>query len=233
MTGEVLIFGATRGTGLEVARVLARHGEAFSVFARPGSDRAAVEALRPRQVLLGDVLDQEAVDRAVVAAGPLRAVVGTVGGRRGQPTPRPDFEGIRVIVDALRKLPGARPRVLLVTMVGIGDSQGTISAKVREVLAEALQLKSRAEDYLRNSGLEYVILRPGGMNSDAPTGKAIRTEDQGAMGVISRADLAQLVVDCIDDPAAANRIYHALDPSINRQGPLQRGEDLPRGPRPS
>jgi uncharacterized protein YbjT (DUF2867 family) len=49
------------------------------------------------------------------------------------------------------------------------------------------------------------------------------------MGVINRADLARLVVECLDDPLTAGKIYHAIDPAIQRQAPLQRGEDLPGG----
>jgi hypothetical protein len=50
------------------------------------------------------------------------------------------------------------------------------------------------------------------------------------MGVIGRADLAQLVVDCLDDPGSIGRVYHAIDPAITRAAPLQRGEALPGGP---
>jgi len=46
------------------------------------------------------------------------------------------------------------------------------------------------------------------------------------MGVIHRADLAQLTVDCIDDDATIGRIYHTVDPEITWQAPLQRGEEL-------
>ena len=47
------------------------------------------------------------------------------------------------------------------------------------------------------------------------------------MGVINRADLAQLTVSCIDDDTTIGMIYHTIDPEITWQAPLQRGEDLP------
>jgi uncharacterized protein YbjT (DUF2867 family) len=66
------------------------------------------------------------------------------------------------------------------------------------------------------------------MTSDPATGTAIRTEDHGAMGVITRADLARLVVECLDDESTNGRIFHTVDPEIKWQAPLQRGEDFPK-----
>jgi uncharacterized protein YbjT (DUF2867 family) len=79
---------------------------------------------------------------------------------------------------------------------------------------------------LIDAGLDYTILRPGGMTSEPAGGTAIRTEDHGVMGVISRADLAGLIVDCLDDDQSIGRIYHTVDPAITREAPLQRGESL-------
>jgi len=42
-----------------------------------------------------------------------------------------------------------------------------------------------------------------------------------------RADLAALLVECIDDDATISKIYHAVDPGITWEAPLQRGENFP------
>lgn len=226
MSDGMLIFGASRETGLEVARLLSARGDKVTAFARTGSDLTELKALKLEQIVYGDVLDPVAVSKAF-AAGSFRAVVCTIGAHRGQ-MPRPDFEGVRNIVDTVKRLPRNMPRILLVTVIGAGDSRGAVAPKVLEVLGEVIALKTRAEDYLVGSGLRYVILRPGGMTSDPATGTAIRTEDHDRMGVITRADLARLLVECLDDESSDGRIYHAVDPQITWQAPLQRGEDLPK-----
>jgi uncharacterized protein YbjT (DUF2867 family) len=43
------------------------------------------------------------------------------------------------------------------------------------------------------------------------------------MGVIQRADLAALVVECLDDDSTIGKIYHTIDPEIKEAPPLQRG----------
>lgn len=226
MSEGVLIFGASRETGLEVAKLLTARGETVAAFARPASDLAELKALPLQQIIYGDVLDAVAVNKAF-AAGRFRAVVCTIGGHRGQ-VPRPDFEGVKLIVDAARRLKVSVPRILLVTVIGAGDSRSAVAPKVLEVLGEVIRLKTLAEEYLIASGLAYVILRPGGMTSEPATGTAIRTEDHSVMGVITRADLARLVVECLDDESTNGRIYNTVDPEIKWQAPLQRGEDLPR-----
>jgi uncharacterized protein YbjT (DUF2867 family) len=221
----VLIFGATRETGLETAKLLTARGDKVTAFVRPNSDTAELKSLKLQQLVYGDVLDPVAVGKAF-AAGRFTAVVCSIGAHRGQ-VPRPDFDGVKNIVDAAKHLTTSVPRILLVTMIGAGDSRVAVAPKVIEVLGEAIRLKTLAEDYLIASGLGYTILRPGGMTSDPATGTAIRTEDRTVMGVINRADLARLIVDCLDDDSTVGHIYATVDPEIKWQPPLQRGEDLP------
>ncbi|MEO8224648.1 MAG: SDR family oxidoreductase [Gammaproteobacteria bacterium] len=223
MSDSILVAGASRGTGLEVVRLLAARGETVTAFVRPTTDMAELLRLRVK-LYRGDVLDAQSV-KGALASGNFRAVIDTVGGKRGEP--RPDYHGTRNLVDAAGAA-GVR-RYIFVTAIGAGDSRATVAPKVLEFLGAVLEEKSLGENYLMASGLDYTILRPGGMTHDPASGTAIRTEDRKAMGVINRADLARLVVECLDDPLAIGKVFHAIDPAIQRQAPLQRGEDLPGG----
>ncbi|MCC5793410.1 MAG: SDR family oxidoreductase [Chromatiales bacterium] len=219
-----LLFGATRGTGLELARLLAARGEPVVALARPGSDSSAL-ADTGAELVTGDVLDPAAV-AAAFAVAPVDAVICTIGGRRGQ-VPRPDHAGVRNIVAAADHA-GVR-RLVLVTMIGAGDSASAVSSRVHEVLGEAIREKTAAEACVQASALDWTILRPGGMTFDPATGTAIMTDDHAAMGVITRADLARLVVECLDDPSTIGRICHTVDPEIRWVPPLQQGAALPSG----
>lgn len=217
---SILIFGATRGTGLEAAKILAARGDAVTAFVRPASDRSELETI-DASLIEGDVLESESV-RQALSANRYRGIIVSLGGRRGE-TPRPDLIGARHIVDAARQ--AGVPRILMITAIGCGDSKAAVAPKVIEVLGEVLAVKTQAENYLMESGLDATILRPGGMTSDPASGTAIKTEDQMRMGVIHRADLAQLTIDCLDDDATIGRIFHTVDPEITWDAPLQRGDD--------
>ena len=214
--GGVLVFGASRGTGLEVVKLLAERGEPVTAFIRPTSDRSNLEPLGV-DFAVGDILDAESV-QATFAAGAFRAVINTVGGRRGEP--RPDYEGVKNMVDAAKR--AGVHRVLLVTAIGTGDSKEAISERTWEVLGRVLQVKTQGEEYLTASGLNYTILRPGGLTRGPATGTGSKTEDHTVMGSISRAELGALVVQCLDDDSTVGKIYHTIDPTITELPPLER-----------
>ena len=84
MTADTtLIFGASRETGLEVARLLTARGESVAAFARPGSDLTELRALPLQQIIYGDACDPVSIGKAF-AAGWYKAVVCTLGAQRGQ-----------------------------------------------------------------------------------------------------------------------------------------------------
>jgi uncharacterized protein YbjT (DUF2867 family) len=218
----VLVFGATRGTGLEVVRALRGNGEDVMAVVRATSDTGALDKLGVATVI-ADIFDRASVDN-VFAGGSYRAVVLSLSGKK-EDSRRPDREGVQVIVESARA--HGVTRIVMVTAIGAGDSVAAVAPKVIEVLGPVLEIKGEAEEWLMNAGVDATILRPGGLTNDPPSGTAIKTTDHMTMGVINRADLGQLVAGCIDDSSTIGEIFHTVDPEITWQAPLQRGEDLP------
>lgn len=205
----VLIAGATRNTGLEVARRLHERGEQVVALVRPTSDRTQLEAL-DADFVVGDAMSLEEM-RAVLASQPFRAVVSTIGCFSCDPPP--DFIGNRNLIDAA-KAAGVE-RFVLVSSIGAGDSRDTVPFLSKIFLAKILPLKTEAEDYLRASGLEYTIIRPGGLPPEVPmTGNGALSEDRDAFGFIGRPDLGALIVGVLDDPRTIDKTFHAVDPGI-------------------
>jgi uncharacterized protein YbjT (DUF2867 family) len=99
-------------------------------------------------------------------------------------------------------------------MIGIGETAAAVPANVQQMFAEPLELKTKAENYLRESGLDYTILRPGGLLSEPATGRGMRSQDPTIMGTVHRADLAQLVVDALNDDSQIGEIYSVVDAEI-------------------
>ena len=114
-----------------------------------------------------------------------------------------------------RRAAGTR-RFILVTVVGAGDSLDAAPWFARRFLKIVIADKSQAEDYLRASGLDYTIVRPGGLLNKEAQGRAYLTGDTRAMSWIRREDLARLLVQALDDPKAIGKVYHAFDPDRTR-----------------
>jgi uncharacterized protein YbjT (DUF2867 family) len=206
--GPILVFGGSRATGLEIVRQLRERGEAVTVAVRSTSNTDALKALGV-QVVVADALDAQQV-RAAFASGTYKATISTLGTTRGDQAKRPDFIGNRNVMDAARA--AGVQRFIFITVVGAGDSRDTAPLPARTALKEVIALKTQAEEHLRASGLDFTIIRPGGLGDVKATGKAVLAEDPQAFSYIARADLAALAIEALGDPATIGKTYAAWDP---------------------
>ena len=206
---HVLLFGGTRNTGLEVAKILAGRGDRVTAFVRPSSDRSGLEPLDVN-FAVGDALDMESV-QAAFDGGDYTSVITTVGCFSCDP--RPDFLGNRNIFDAAEA--AGVQRMVFVTSIGSGDSEMAAPWLARVFLREILPLKTQAEDHLMASGLDYTIIRPGALRSRPPTGKGYLSESRDAEGIINRSDLAGLIVEALDDNATTGKVLAAVDSEMS------------------
>jgi uncharacterized protein YbjT (DUF2867 family) len=206
---EILAFGGNRATGLEAVKELVAKKDKVTVFVRPESEVAELKTLGVTLVT-GDVMKPDDVKKAFTAAK-FTAVVSALGGTR-KDTERPDFEGVKNMVDAA-KAAGVK-RIVVVTAIGVGDSNVLRPEAVNKVLGATFVLKGKAEDYLVASGLDYTVIRPGALKTGPATGKAYLTEDHKASSNIQRADLGKLAADCLGDKKTFKKILHAIDPTM-------------------
>jgi len=208
---SLLIFGATRNTGLMVARLFKARGDKVTAFVRSTSNTADLETIDVDMVV-GDAMDIETV-RAAFATRNYAAVLTTVGCLACNPSP--DYQANANII-AVAKEAGVQ-RVVLVTMIGAGNSYTAIPALSTRIMAKIIPLKTQAEDELRASGLDYTIIRPGGLRSGGRTGNGVLSEDLNAFGHIYREDLSELLVAVLDDRSMIGKTLAAVDP--NRRYP--------------
>lgn len=200
-----LIFGASRNTGLDVAEILVARGDKVSAVVRPNSDTKALQQLGVT-LIPGDALDAESV-RAAMTGKKYRAILTTVA--CFSCNPKPDFLGNKNIFDAA--LAAEQRRVLLVTTIGSGDSFDAAPLPAKMFLKEMLPLKTQAEDHLKSLGLDYTIIRPGGLKTAQATGRGLLSEDRSTSGIITRADLAGLIVKAMDDDKTIGKTLAAID----------------------
>ena len=210
--GAVLVFGGTSGTGLESVKLLRAAARPVTVFVRPTSNREALEPLGVSYVV-GDALNQQDVTRAF-ESGEFTAVISSLGGRRGEQ--RPDYIGNRHITDAA-KAAGVK-RVIQVSAVGAGAESRAKPAEDADGMRKVMYEKTRGEDHLIASGLDYTLIRPGGLRNGKATGNGIMREDY-LVGSINRADVALLIIDALGNDATIGKAYHLADK--NRLGSFE------------
>lgn len=192
---RILIVGATGGTGRELVTQALERGHRVTAFAR-----------RPQRVRLhhqrltiapGDVLDYGSVEDAVRGQG---AVLSALGHKRWFYPNRILSTGTRNLVRAMEAY-GVR-RLVCETALGIGDSRGRAGLYYTLLVAPLIlpfyfRDKERQEDIIRDSPLDWVIVRPGMLTN----GRRRRRYRQGPhVGHwfwtcrISRADVADFML---------------------------------------
>ncbi len=209
MTGESYIFlaGASRGVGREIAKCLTAQNQKVTALLRAEASRPELEVMGIK-VVMGDALDSAAVEQAILTNEPIQAVISTIGGlpKDGQ---RADYLGNKHLIDAAVK--ANVHKFILISSIGSGESAVALPPQAMETLRSVLIEKEQAEKYLMASGLNYIIIRPGGLKSEPATGNGIITENYKVAGTIHRADVAELTCKCLFSDAVNNKIFSAID----------------------
>ncbi|MEC5165647.1 uncharacterized protein YbjT (DUF2867 family) [Flavobacterium sp. PL11] len=131
------------------------------------------------------------VDKVIFAAG-----------SQGENVIGVDQEGAKRLIDASKNA-GIRKFVMLSAM-------GADDPSVSDTLEDYLKAKQNADNYLKSSGLNYTIVRPGSLTDEEGTGKIQLEEKINNEGSISRADVAQTLVDVLNDIAKHNQVFEIL-----------------------
>ena len=206
----ILLAGASRGVGREIAKCLIKENLKVKALVRTETAAAELEAMGV-QVVQGDALNINDVERAIPGDEPVRAVITTIGGLPSD-AEKPDYPANRNLIDAAVK--AGVQKFILVTSIGTGNSVGALSPQALAALESVLVEKDKAEQHLIASGLTYTIIRPGGLKSESATGNGILTEDTRIVGSINRADVAQLVCRCLNSDRANNKVLSAVDKNM-------------------
>lgn len=100
-------------------------------------------------------------------------------------------------------------RFIQISAIGVDEP---LAADVGEVWRAYVEAKRDADAHLRETDLDWTVIRPGSLSDDPGTG-LITLAEKVERGEIPRADVAAVIAHCIDD-----------DASIGRQWELVRGE---------
>lgn len=206
MSQPILIAGATGGVGQQLIGKLLAQGQTVRALVRDVTQgNALFGAHEGLQLVGGDVRETVSLPRAVIG---VRAVICAIGARVpvGANSPEKiDYEGVRNLVLAARN--ASIGRVLLVSSLGVTHPDHPLNN-----FGRVLDWKLKGENVLRNSGLIYTIVRPGGL-TDEPGGQAALRVDQGdrlSGGRISRSDVAAVCLAALDDLGTYHTTFEVI-----------------------
>ena len=202
----ILVAGATGVLGSEIVRRLTARGEQVRALTRVTSAPEKVERLRRlgAEIVQGDL--REPLSLLAACAG-VDAVISTVTtiltSQPGDSFEATDADGNKALIDAARKS-GARKFVF----VSFDTSKSAENPLTRA--------KQSAEEFLKQSGLDYTILHPslfceswlGPMlfcDPDAGTAK-VYGKGTEKLRYVTVGDVAEFAVQCLSNPRARNAV---------------------------
>lgn len=201
---NVLIFGATGGTGQQLVVQALAQGHVVTAFVR---NPAKLKATSPGlQVIQGDVLHYATVEKAMADQDAVLCALGAPAADRT--TMRAD--GTKNIIQAMAAC-GVK-RLVCQTSLGFGDSQALLPFHFKYfvvpfILRHAFADHELQERYIKESKLDWIIVRPGNMTNGAQTGRyrhGFAGDDRSIKLKVSRADVAEFMLKQL----AADRYLH-------------------------
>jgi uncharacterized protein YbjT (DUF2867 family) len=166
-----------------------------------------------------DVVKDSVDDLAAILQGAdnLVIAVGFVPGnplKMNQAAHEVDNVGTCKLIDAAKKA-NVKKVVMVSSILTNGRAWGQEKSPgfvVTNAFGGVLDEKIVAENYLRASGLDYTIVRPGGLKAKPPSGALfVSGEDTLSAGEISRDLVADVCVASLTDPKVSNKVLEIIE----------------------
>ncbi|GAB4017764.1 NAD(P)-dependent oxidoreductase [Spirosoma koreense] len=195
---QILIVGATGGTGKQAVEQALERGHYVTAFVR---DPAKLLLQHTNlTIVTGDVLDAETLLPAVRRQDAVFCALGNRPGQQGGAVEK----GTVNLIGAMQTA-GVR-RLLVVSSLGVGTSyeEASLPSKliIKTLLSGVIDEKEKQEQAILASPLEWIIARPTRLTNGPLTGQYRLGEhlpfSTFAMPSISRADVAAFLLDQLE-----------------------------------
>ncbi|XP_058095294.1 uncharacterized protein At2g34460, chloroplastic [Magnolia sinica] len=225
---KIFVAGATGKTGKKIVEQLLLKG--FGVRAGVVNLEKAKDSLPEDsnvEIVRADVT--EGSTKLAEAIGDAEAVICATGFRYSWDLFAPwkvDNFGTVNLVDACQKI-GVNRFILISSILVNGAAMGQIlnpAYIILNVFGLTLIAKLQAEKYIRRSGINYTIVRPGGLRNDPPSGNIVmESEDTLYEGSISRDQVAEVAVEALLHPESHYKVVEIVS---RTEAPKRSFEDL-------
>ena len=223
--GPVLVVGATGNTGRRVVEQLRARGVAVRAASRkPEKMRSLGLEASGAELVAVDVLDVASIEAAMAGVSAVVCCTGftpSLNFKKDNPA-KVDHVGTDNLVKAAVGNGNVKKFVLvtsLLTNAKAAGQENNDNYKFLNALGGVLDEKLQAELNLRASGLDYTVIRPGGLSNEpeASVGNVIVRPEDTTFGVatdpgreISRDSVAAVCVEALFNPKASNRVVEIV-----------------------
>ena len=198
---RIVIAGAHGQIARRLGRLLSARGDTVVGIIRNPAHESDVVADGVDPVVLD--LETARPEEVETAVRDVDAVVFAAGAGPGSGPARKrtvDLGGAVKLADAARST-GVR-RYVMVSSIGADRPEAA-----DESMRPYLRAKAEADDYVRASGLDFTIVRPGSLTDDPGTGRVQVSVELGNRGPVPRDDVAAVLAAVLATPATIGKTF--------------------------
>ena len=201
----IAVLGASGRTGVYVLEELKSRDVDIRALSR-NIETAQERVGGDFEWMPADVTDPKSLLLAFEGVDILISTIGSTGGDNSEMI---DYKGSINFIEAAKET-GIR-QVIYMSSIGAGGAENFSTVILNLVTNKTMKWKSLGEDYIRNSGINFTIVRPGGLRGE-PGALGIRFE-QGdeVIGWIPRGDVAAVMVESIFNDDALNKTFEVIN----------------------
>jgi putative NADH-flavin reductase len=196
---KVVILGATGGTGRELVKQALEIGHDVTAFVRDPSKLSLKH--EKLSIVQGNMLDAASIERAIAGQDAVISALGSPG--LGKST---DLSDATMLIINAMEASGVR-RLIFESTVGISDSKNHTPWLARKTLIPLLLKnifadKEIQERYIKDSSLDWIIVRPARLTNRPRTGKyriGSEINEHAPSKTISRSDVAAFMLKQLSD----------------------------------
>lgn len=193
---KIAVMGAAGGVGRRVVAQAIQAGHEVSALVRR-DEQADMVSLYGANPVMGDLEGQwqrvlDGADAVVWAAG-----AGAAGNYAAI-----DGEALKRVTDTL--VERGPQRLVVVSSMGVDRPE-----QMPPFLQDVLRVKADSDAHVQASGLDWTVVRPGGL-LDGPGSGKVRVATHAPGGSIPRDDVAALVLACLNTPSSVGKTFEAV-----------------------
>jgi uncharacterized protein YbjT (DUF2867 family) len=227
---RVVVVGASGRTGQLIVEKLIAGGHTAVATIRNPKHMAAMVSLGAETVMLDLELSTGPAFQAQFKGAD--AIVFAAGSGTGESSAL-DRTGLIKTARAAETV-GVK-RYLAIASIGASTGMKLTGEWATAEMRDYYKQKRAGNKYLRESGLDWIILEPGGLTEGKPTGKVTISEEQIEEAPIDRADVAAVVVALLESKKSNKRAFQLIGgkTAIAEAVAKVLGEDVPKAEAPA
>ena len=197
------VFGASGRTGTHIIDELLRRDVNIRAFSRRTKENADTDSLN---WVVADVTNKESLAEALKNVDVIISAIGPVDGDNSENV---DYLGTINIVSAAKE--SGVQQIIYMSSIGAGGAENISTVMLNLLANKTMKWKALAEEEIRNSGIAFTIVRPGGLLGEPATQGIQFSQGDNVLGWIPRGDVAAVLVESIFKDGAKNKTFEVIN----------------------